>query len=41
MRVFIPGKGRQLWVNPAYYLSRGQLRYIGPAGPETRKKLNL
>jgi hypothetical protein len=41
MRVFVPGKGRQLWVNPAYAMQMGQLRYIGPAGPKTKAKLGL
>jgi hypothetical protein len=45
MRVFIPGKGpgkgKQLWVDPAYQMKMGELKYIGPAGPETRKKLGL
>jgi hypothetical protein len=41
LRVYIPGAGPRLWVDPAYWLSRGLLRYIGPAGPQTRRKLNL
>lgn len=41
LRVFIPGQGRKLWVDASYRLSRGELRYIGPAGPETRKELGL
>lgn len=41
LRVFVPGKGRQLLVDPAYWLSRGELSYVGPAGPQTRKKLGL
>jgi len=30
-----------LWVDAAYAMQQGQLRYIGPAGPITRKTLNL
>lgn len=32
---------RDLWVDPAYAFSRGMLKYIGPAGPETKKALGL
>jgi hypothetical protein len=45
LRVWVPGKGpgtgRQLWVDPAYWLQRGELAYIGPAGPKTRAMLHL
>jgi len=41
LRVYVPGHGRKLWVNGAAWLARGQLRYIGPAGPETKRKLGL
>ena len=41
MRVYVPGKGRDRWVNPAYAMKMGQLKYIGPAGPETKKRLGL
>jgi hypothetical protein len=38
-----PGKPylREHWVDPAYAFSRNQLKYIGPAGPETKKRLGL
>lgn len=32
---------RDLWVDPAYALSRGMLKFIGPAGPKTKKELGL
>jgi len=32
---------RALWVDPAYWLQQGWLKYVGPAGPMTRKKLGL
>jgi hypothetical protein len=41
MRVYVPGKGSSLWVDPAYDMQMGHLKYIGPAGPETKKKLGL
>lgn len=48
LRVFIPkerpGNKRQLWVDAAAWLHGGsgrQLKYIGPAGPETKRKLGL
>jgi hypothetical protein len=41
LRVYVPGEGRKLWVDPAYWLSQGWLTYIGPAGPETKRKLGL
>jgi hypothetical protein len=39
--VWVPGQGRQLWVDPAYWLAKGWLRYIGTAGPRTRAELGL
>ena len=49
LRVFIPKElprnQRQLWVDASAWLHGSgtgrQLKYIGPAGPETRKKLGL
>lgn len=41
LRVYVPGKGKQLWVDPANGLRLGELKYIGPAGPETKRKLGL
>ncbi len=41
LRVYIAGKGRVLWVDSAYWFSQGELKYVGPAGPETKKKLGL
>lgn len=32
---------RDLWIDPAYWLAQGWLRYIGPAGPQTRAALGL
>jgi hypothetical protein len=41
LRVYIPGKGRTLWVDPAAWFARGELKYIGPAGTKTKRKLGL
>jgi hypothetical protein len=41
MTVWTPDAGRQLLVDPAYWMSRGELRYIDKAGPVTRKKAGL
>jgi hypothetical protein len=41
LRVHIPGEGEKLWVDPAYWFAKGEFTYIGPAGPETLKKLGL
>lgn len=41
LRVYVPGEGRRLWVDATYYFKRGEFKYIGPAGPETKKKLGL
>jgi hypothetical protein len=41
MRVYIPGKGVSLWVDPAYQMKMGELKYIGPANAEIKKKLGL
>jgi hypothetical protein len=44
LKVAIPSKGgwiRTNWVDPAYWLGQGWLRYIGPAGPATRKEVGL
>ncbi len=41
LRVYIPDKGRELWVDPAYQMKQGELKYIGPAGPKTKRKLGL
>ena len=41
LRGFIPGQGKSLWVDASYWLKQGELRYIGPAGPKTRKALGL
>jgi len=41
LRVYVPGKGRQLWVDPANWFRLGQLKYIGPAGSKTKEKLGL
>lgn len=41
LRVYVPRVGEQLWVDPAYWFKLGELKYIGSAGPETRKKLGL
>lgn len=40
MRVYANGS-EQLWVDPAYSLARGELRYVGPAGPKTKERLGL
>jgi len=41
LSVYVPGAGQVLWLDAAYLLARGSLKYIGPAGPETRKRLGL
>jgi hypothetical protein len=46
LRVWLPARGRrpgrrELWVDPAYSLQRGELAYVGPAGPKTRAMLHL
>ena len=41
LKVYVPGLGRDHWVDPAYYFGIGQLKYIGSAGPNTKKKLGL
>jgi hypothetical protein len=41
LRVHIPNLGKKLWVDAAYYMQQGELAYIGPAGPETRKRLGI
>jgi hypothetical protein len=42
LRVHIPRiPMTQLWVDASYWLKQGELKYVGPAGPETRKKLGL
>jgi len=41
LRVYIPGAGRKLWVDPAIWFRLGELKYIGEAGPETKRKLSL
>lgn len=30
---------QRLWVDPAYWLRVGWLKYVGPAGPDTAKRL--
>jgi hypothetical protein len=32
---------RHLWVDASYHLRQGWLRYIGPAGPNTKASLGL
>jgi hypothetical protein len=41
LRVISAKHKRELWVGAAYWLKIGWLKYIGPAGPETRKRLGL
>jgi hypothetical protein len=42
LRVWDPAKNeRLLWVAPAYWLRVGWLKYVGQAGPKTRKRLGL
>lgn len=41
MRVWHPTRGRELWVDAPYHLRVGWLKYLCPAGNETRKKLGL
>jgi hypothetical protein len=41
LRVYTSDGRRVLWVDSAYHLQQGWLTYVGPAGPQTRKKLGL
>jgi hypothetical protein len=42
MRVYLPEKtGTHLWVDCAAWMRMGELKYIGPAGPETKRRLGL
>ena len=43
MRVYAPSRQPRLllMVDPAYQLRHGWMKYIGPAGPETKRKLGL
>jgi hypothetical protein len=41
LRVGRPGEKPKLWVDASYFLKTGHLKYIGPAGKETKKKLGL
>jgi hypothetical protein len=36
-----PAQQQKLWVDAAYWHSRGELAYVGKAGPETRKRIGL
>lgn len=41
LRVYTAAGLRQLWVDASYWLMKGELKYIGEAGHETKKKLGL
>lgn len=41
LRVQRPGEKSRLWVDASYHFKMGQLKYIGPAGIETKRKLGL
>lgn len=41
LRVYVPGRGGTQWVDSSYWLSKGWLRHIGPAGPDTKARLGL
>jgi hypothetical protein len=41
LRVYAQGQGRRFWVDPAYWHSRGELRYIKDAPPELRRAVGL
>jgi len=41
LRVASADGQRHYWVDPSYWMKKGWLRYIGPAGPKTRAKLGL
>lgn len=41
LRVHTANGDDQLWTDASYWQRNGQLRYIGLAGPETKKKLGL
>jgi hypothetical protein len=39
--VYIADSGKSLWPDASYWMSQGELKYIGPAGPETKKRFGL
>lgn len=41
MRVYVPGRGRQFWVDPAAWFAKGELKFIDVAGPKTKRKVGL
>jgi hypothetical protein len=41
MRVADNNGIRALWVDAAYWFSKGELIYIGEAGPKTKKRFHL
>jgi hypothetical protein len=41
MRVYTSTGVRRLMLDGAWMLKRGELKFVGPAGPKTRKKLGL
>lgn len=41
LRVYRTDGTRDLWVDCAYWVQMGWLKYIGPAGPKTKRKLGL
>lgn len=41
IRVQTEDGSRHIWTDASYWHHQGQLRYVGPAGPETKKKLGL
>lgn len=41
LSVFVPPNSRYLWVDASYWLAQNELFYVGPAGPQTKKKLGL
>lgn len=44
MKVAIPvesGWARTFWVDCAHWMKQGWLRYVGPAGPKTRREVGL
>lgn len=40
LTVHVRGRA-ELWAHASYWLRQGELRYIGAAGPKTKKRLGL
>lgn len=41
LRVYVEGEGLRTFLEAAYWMSRGELKFIGVAGPKIKAKLGL